>query len=684
MPPRARRRAPSPPPTGGDNDEDSDDDDDSDADYSEAGGPVAAVPTAAPTGQSEAARSFGARKARSKAHPHTSVKCCLKGRLDSRWRDDCLQFIDAAVEHVSRITRRGALLFNLVTLEHLRRGALPGNFAADDNFFRQCFRFGLGAGTPAEDGGLLDVAIPHLPALAGQACPRIRGDAQLISYACNAYRVNFKNHVVVNFEARLRGYVRAVLVKHYGKRAPKALAYRGTRYVTDIWNTTADLSFGGSRYDPAVAVELQRLRDKHGELLGWFGALAAKERTKAAWHRRFLGQLELEYWILRRLEVLGGRQFSIAPVAAVRRQHITIDKKVFRDYLFPRLLATGHFKPGTRARDILVDEEVATLQSLFGGARRLRSAAKGWEPDAIFKTDGYSLCVSMTNTKRPAKSKEERKLEGCLPAAALPDGATLASVVGVDMGLVNIFYAAWREGGELKHLSYTRKQYYKEGGITQHTAMVRRRSQRVAAVVELLSETAKRTWRAPIFAAYAAVCSEHNEALWRELGDRRLARSRMVTYMKKTAALDGFVNRLKGSTESLPERVVGCGFPSYNCNAGGCQSAPTTAAFKRLRMGMRTVPVDEFRTSKRCPECDGALVAPRKRNENGVLVEVRGIRLCGSTTCLELRGDRVYTREPARWRNNVRYNRDGVGAANIMRCAGLANAERPLCLRRPG
>lgn len=330
-----------------------------------------------------------------------------------------------------------------------------------------------------------------------------------------------------------------------------------------------------------------------------------------------------------------------------------------------------------------MDEEVAALQSLFGGARRLRSAAKGWKLDATFKTDGYSLCASLTNTQKRAKSKEERKLEGCLPAAALPEGATLASVVGVDMGLVNIFYAAWREGGELKNLSYTRKQYYKEGGIARHTAMARRRSKRVAGVVELLSETAKRTWRAPVFAAYAAVCSAHNEALWRELGDRRLARSRMVVYMEKTAALDGFVNRLKKCTKSLPERVVGCGFPSYNCNAGGCQSAPTTAAFKRLRMGMRTVPVDEFRTSKRCPHCDGALAAPRKRNEKGKLIEVRGIRLCGSTTCLELRGDRVYTRDPGRWRNNVRYNRDGVGAANIMRCAGLANAERPPCLRRP-
>ena len=632
---------------------------------------------------SRKADAYKQRKALNRSQAHTAVKCCLKKRVAPKAWDATRAAVDEAVLHVSKVTRRGSLVASLVTLELLKKGSLPDSFAANDTFLRNCFLVGL-AGT--NDGDMLadvrDVVSMHSDALAGQAVSRIPGDRQLITYAAQAYGVNFKNHVLVNHEKRLRAYVCAVLARHYGsvgRRWPKGLAFRAVKYVLNIWSHTSDLSFGSAPFDPVVMMELQKLREKHMQLLGDMGVrpknLDVMRRT-----------LELNYWILRRLEVLGGRQFGIAPLASIKRHHIKVDKPVFKDFFFPRLKAAGIFGANMRA-NVLEDDDIyeANLLSVFPKLRNLRSARMGWKPAAVIQTDGYSLCASFINLKKPAPSKEEKKLEGCLPVPSSLTGPTSTPDIGVDMGVVNVFYAAWeREDGTSGQRALTRAEYYRTGGIRRHTEIVGRRTKRVARVVEEMSTTAHRTWRSDRVAAYAAVCSANHAALWRELGDARLARSRMVEYMQKTKALDGFAKGLKQDC-GVADPVVACGFPSYCCNAGGLPSAPTTAAFKRLRMYFKVVPTDEYNTSKYCHVCNSRLVAPRmkKNYSNGKVVEVRGIRLCNSTTCLELHGHQRHEWEPDRWRNYVRYARDKVGAANILRCGGKLHAQRPQCLQRP-
>ncbi len=634
---------------------------------------------------------YGARMARNRAHPHTTIKACLKSRVAPEAWEATIAAIDEAVLHVSKIARRGSQVVSLVALDLLRRGPLPDTFAAGNTFFRQCFLAGLERnGTPGtvSDPDVQRIATLHAGALSGQRVSRIRGDGQLLSYAAQDYTVNFRNHILVNHEARLKAYVRAVLTKHYGparsKKWPKALLFRAVKYVTHVWDATADLRFGDAAYDPLVVADLQRLREKHSELLGAGRRLNARETANRT--------LELQYWILRRLEVLGGRQFAIAPLAAVRRQHMTIDRVVFREFLFPRLQLAGFFSEGTSSADLKNDAEIcdAHMAQVFRGGRKLRSARAGWVPTAVLQTDGYSLCTNMINTQRTVTAAQgtgrerrsqarEAKLEGCLPA----DWSERPPDIGVDMGLVNIYYAAWEKAdGGLGTKSLTRAEYYKAGGIKQHTGIVKRRMLRLAPVVTAMAETARRTWRSDAFLAYVVVCSENHAALWEELGDKRLARSRMATFMSKTRALDGFVRSMVAES-GIVDPVVACGFPDYNCNAGGCPSAPTTTAFKRLRLYTRLLPTDEYNTSRYCHQCNARLVAPRRKNENGKMVEVRGIRLCNSTTCWMLHGDRDYERDPGKWKKHVRYARDKVGAANILRCGGRAPQQRPQCLRRP-
>ena len=640
---------------------------------------------------SRKADAYSQRKALNRSQAHTSVKCCLKKRVAPEAWDATRAAVDEAVLHVSKVTRRGSIIASLVTLELLKKGPLPESFAESDTFLRQCFLVGLhGTKDQEMQADIRAVVAQHSGALAGQTVARVTGDSQLITYAAQAYGVNFMNHVLVNHEKRLRAYVCAVLARNYGtvaRRWPKGLAFRAVKYVLNIWSATSDLSFGSAPFDPVVMFEVQKLREKHMELLGGVGPRPKKLDVM----RR---TLELNFWILRRLEVLGGRQFGIAPLASVRRHHIKMDKPVFRDFFFPRLKAAGFFDAKMKA-NVMADDDVyeANLLAVFPKLLNLRSARMGWKPSAVIQTDGYSLCASFVNLARQAPNKEEKKLEGCLPVPSTDQPPTgLVAVpggylpnIGVDMGVVNVFYAAWvREDGTTGQRALTRAEYYRTGGIKRHTAIVARRTKRVAHVVEEMSTNAHRTWRADRLAAYASVCSANHEALWRELGDARLARSRMVEYMHKTKALDGFARGLKREC-GYADPIVACGFPSFCCNAGGLPSAPTTAAFKRLRMYFKVVPTDEYNTSKFCHVCNSKLVAPRmkKDNINGKVVEVRGIRLCNSTTCLELHGRQRHEWEPERWRNYVRYARDKVGAANILRCGGRLHAQRPQCLQRP-
>lgn len=109
---------------------------------------------------------------------------------------------------------------------------------------------------------------------------------------------------------------------------------------------------------------------------------------------------------------------------------------------------------------------------------------------------------------------------------------------------------------------------------------------------------------------------------------------------------------------------------------------PTTTAFKRAKRIMDVIPVDECHTSQICPFCNSFLIKPRKINDQGRLVEVQGLRLCGSTDCLRRYGHHDYARDPNLWEGYVRLSRDKVGALNIKRVAGLQNEERPVPLRR--
>jgi hypothetical protein len=440
----------------------------------------------------------------------------------------------------------------------------------------------------------------------------------------------------------------------------------------------------------ALAAELRVLRSKR-----------IFEETKL-----LLRRIEFAYWMSLKLRGCGEcKRFAMAPVSSAQRKHVRIDGNVFRDYLFPRLKDTGYFKAGMTKEDLGTKGLLrAQMDALFPGAQRLRTPGAGWRRGDSYTTDGYALGVHFVRGNAAAAEASGRKRGGATKAkpksrmtreeknAEKSAGCVFevregARIVGMDMGVVNIFCAAWRDKkGAVVSSTLTRKKYYEASGVKAYKAFAAHKAKPLQKFVEGLSETTFRSERLEDVLRYVKRCDEANEAVWGVYGDRRFSRGRMAVFIGKQRALDQYFSDLAGrfKGDAVPPQVS-CGYPSFNCCFKGCPAAPTNSAFKTLKRRMEVIPADEYRTSKVCSRCDETMEPPRKmmkmRDGKERCGEVRGIRLC-KKCALETHGRHAYKRDPGLWPGYARFDRDVNAALNMIRVAGTSNETRPASLQR--
>lgn len=671
----------------------------------------------------------GARRSVAAKKKHTCVKRCFKPA--TRDSELVMDVVDELVEHITKISTRGSLVALLTVHRMLAAGKpLPDDFLCEhqDTFFDQCFKTGLIRDQQPEIlqrsttvGYIADTVRMFSEPLRDLAVERLPGDRQAITYASIAFKTNFVNHVEVNFEKRLARYVTTVGKRFFPRgRWPTGQKRRALNFVSRV-----DIEVEPPAVPPEVLIPLLKLRDKHAELLGPLSTcertiavrkmmagvqvgtehpLRDNRRLKAAYHLRFLRKMELAMWILRRVNAWGGKGFSMTPVVGFTRKHVVIDPVVFTEFVAPRLAERGYYGPAIE--EALRDAEIVRAESgsvlrEYNAARRkarrdIRREAKtkrrqtmetveskrmgdvfdllprgkeSWTMNNAFRTDGYSLCVPM-HKDEPPLARKERLLEGCLEE--VPPGR---EVVGDDTGVKNTHYVS----SDTWSMSLTGRRYYMDGHINKLNAMAMRRQKRESSAIDVLSTTTRRHHSLHYVVDYVTVVANKSFELRRAHGGKDMARARMDTHIHKASCLDGFMTKVKKRSKNA---VLAIGCPNYNCNIRGCRSVPTKSAFQRAKRIMDTVPVDENMTSQICPFCDSRLEKPYKITPTGRRVEVRGLRLCGSTECRSRFGHHVYTRDQELWPGYVRLSRDKVGAKNIRRCAGKQNHERPLPLRR--
>jgi transposase len=149
------------------------------------------------------------------------------------------------------------------------------------------------------------------------------------------------------------------------------------------------------------------------------------------------------------------------------------------------------------------------------------------------------------------------------------------------------------------------------------------------------------------------------ESLWKEYTKTRWQQQRFRLYGGKKRVFAKFLNRL-GSPK---DTVLAFGNAKFEPGGKGELSIPTSRAYKECSYRFKTLPIDEFRTSKVNWKTLDVLDTVAKR-KNDKLVEVRGLLWCRSTNQSE--GKFV--------------DRDVNAAINIQRCAILPT--RPLILQR--
>jgi hypothetical protein len=601
----------------------------------------------------------------------TTVKCGLHSRLD---RSDVNKpILDSLVEHSSKLAVVGSLAFNAVLLHYLAEspdGRLPEWMELDDGKFMQSFVRNCMVRRPSNlhEARVRPVFANPERAFLHESCALPEGFGQAATYVSRDYCTNFSTHVHVNFEHRVRQLLRRVCAFH---RERKGLFMDLFKFV--LWQ-------GLGQRSPECDL---RCRSPSTLRVALLLHRAVEERLvqkttlsqKTIWILSTRSQVEILHLVQQENARRGFKNFALAPLHAIKRHFATLDKNVYEQFIFPRQRAQGLFGEDVTASDI---DASVNLWSMLREVGRLRSARERWRTEASFATDGVSLCVPFTKPMS-AEQVEEKRLQHKKAKSVRQPGTPRPFFVGDDPGGVNIHTMVWYERGTPRMLQLHRSRYYVESGMTEQRAKMLRWQKPLKPVLDALSQHTARTPCLDTFFEYAKQVIANYDALWEVLGAKRASSCRMDVYAGKARVLDAFARELKVATKAESRGrpvVVAYGSAKFAPGGHGRPSVPTTMAYKRMSLRVRTELVDEFRTTQRSAFSFARMRTPVGADGQGQ----RGFKCCGHNTDLELLAQGRHMRGAKAEGGEVWMSRDGNASLNLRNI--LARGNRPHALRR--
>lgn len=277
-------------------------------------------------------------------------------------------------------------------------------------------------------------------------------------------------------------------------------------------------------------------------------------------------------------------------------------------------------------------------------------------------------------------------------------------VLGIDPGRHNIVYAVERgPDGQWYTLALTRTRYYlcigskfaKERADRRERWLCRNYtfdSRAYDYANKQLAQHDAKTADLEKLVKHARIVRDNASALWWHALQRWQARERLRAAIAKQRVLDRFIERLRYPLWLDPDMLspeekarwrkqsanvfIAYGAANFPASGRGERAVPTASLFRRIKAAFPgTERVDEYATSKMCPDCGGKLSEVHgwqegyvKRNGDAVAAgvrEMRGLRKC-ENTCDKF------------------VNRDMAAAVNILLAGVLARlgAPRPAYLTR--
>ena len=556
------------------------------------------------------------------------VKCFLSSLLVNQ--DKKLQIIEAIKERVTALSKRQVIasislnylikeLFHNVPLENIKDVAIPD--ILDTTFIRQLLLGTDGAHKPFTEIVQFYKRHPYLLQKIKEQ-PSHFGVMNVYTAAATKFATNVWNHLWMNIKSRVYLFIDEYIKDKDTKYAVlfHLMNWKMTREKMDIINSL-----------PPEVLELIKVQK---DILG----LTQIDERWCKDKSNFNTLLRYSIFIS---QTTSKKQFNIIPMSKIKNHYITIDSSslwgIFRDVkLFDKTIATFTALKDDHWKSIINVSKVQGKNCKFTNT---------------IETDGSSICVHFERDKDNDKvTVTKKKID-----------TKNIDYWACDPGRTNIFYMVnKKDDGTYKTLKLTRRQYYQESGISK----ANRKCQIWSDAEEIkdcdLSSYSSKGCNIQNFKMFVYNYLENWDVLWKEYGADKWSKQRMRLYGGKKRVFANFFNKMKSFSEK--KIIVGYGSAKFNPTAKNEVAVPTSRAYKECTFRFKTVPVDEFRTSKIFHEDNSTILQTVEREDKKI--EVRGLLWYSST--IESESKFV--------------NRDVNAAINILNC--LIKPKRPAMLCR--
>lgn len=548
------------------------------------------------------------KKERSKQDEYV-IKTGLFNHLKKK---ELLESIDSRVINISKISNRGSLIFNRLLLYCIENNIKLPNLN-DRTFFNHCF--GVGFKRFNKEDELVkkvfnqyfsDFPVPEMN----------MGDTQTLGYAASAYMTNFHTYLVETFYQKQKKWIKEFCKRNnLDKEQTHIITYKINNWKTIKTTEISPISM--------CFIEQQKKIMKIND-----------EEINKMWLKQNIAILVyFNYEALKQFEEWNLKLFTLAPVTSIRKHFMVIDNTILYSLM----------KDNGIIENITIETFMKSKEIHWNNIFQINKS-KG-QFSYFIETDGISICFHYLKDKKESNeisSKEYRKAK---------------KIIAIDPGRTNLMYGVEKDNNKTYKL--TRKQYYHEAGITKANKKSQKWNKQLEKELTILSTVSIKTTKSENWVKFLKKYKKYYNLLWDQYTQNKWGRQRFNGYITKNKCLDKFFASMKKDGETP---VIAYGAAKFNPTNKNELSAPTTSLSRKCSKHYITKMEDEFRTSKMCSSC-GEELKVIKREVEGKVREVRGLRWCGSTKCRKF------------------VNRDLNAAVNILKCF-LAGNNRPNYLAR--
>lgn len=487
---------------------------------------------------------------------------------------------------------------------------------------------------------------------------RFQGDSNIYCAGGRTYITNFKNSLVMNFDVRILTYLKRLRDKLGFTKDEGTLAF----YTIMGWKVPMKLETKSIKNKQLIQI-VQEQRN----ILN----LLKDEKVGPLWLKKeeTLKNI-IRQWVFfnRFYEAEKLSKFSIVPIASIRSKFISIDSNILYGVMKELEIITCNEKTFKTFKDM-------HWRSLFKIAKLEKTMRVHTDqtPSKEFtysiNTDGTALCTHFRQKLECVKTFKDQDIS-----------KEKFRILACDPGRVNIYTMVEEIGdtGKFRVYGLTRSQYYTESGVFIARENTEKWQKKIQNELKALSTVSIKGVDLQNHKKYLEVFLSVKDSLWAEYTKNRWSRQRLRLYGGKKRTFATFFDKIKKAGDPTKEIIVFYGSAKFAPGSRSELSVPTTRAYHECASRFRSIPTDEFRSSKVDYKTNQILKTVKNQNifninQNntykgkqlkGADRSLRGLLWCDSTE-----------NEESKF-----VNRDVNAAKNIYRCGMLQ--QRPLILSR--